>query len=266
MSLHTQPALIDLFDRFYSELLTQKLNLFKQIQSEDAQPIRTSDLNTIQHRLAQLILNLEAHHVLRYEHRRDSYGQAYEHVRYAMAALADEVMVGLHVPTEASETTVRSAWANSLLLEEKLFGTQIAGTLVFERIEALVGEGLKGWPRSLRQDVARVYLRLIVLGFQGQYGDRTEFVDLEASLVLKESAHQLRGVIEVPTTQIGDGAPVPVAITETTLFPETSAYTIADGEGGALADVKRYQKIAVSVATLALLLSSVVWLVATLTL
>lgn len=76
--------------------------------------------------------------------------------RYLKAALADEIL--LHTPWIG-----RERWT-AHLLESSLFRTNIAGDLVFSRIEEL----LSGREPSKR-DIARLYLFALALGFQGKY-------------------------------------------------------------------------------------------------
>lgn len=76
--------------------------------------------------------------------------------QYAMAALADEVMLNLNWPGA-------HGW-NQNLLEEVLFQTRVAGERIFDQIEVvLVGRDVT------HRDLAVVYLRLLGCGFEGKY-------------------------------------------------------------------------------------------------
>jgi type VI secretion system protein ImpK len=93
------------------------------------------------------------------ESRRESTRFELENVadaRYLKAALADEIL--LHTPWVG-----RERWT-AHLLESSLFRSNIAGDLVFRRIEEL----LSGREPS-RRDIARLYLFALALGFQGKY-------------------------------------------------------------------------------------------------
>lgn len=81
--------------------------------------------------------------------------ELYLQAQYAMAALADEIFLHLDWPG-------RLAWKENLL-EAKLFGTHRAGEVVLERIEAV----LRGRD-PVYAELARVYLMVLALGFEGK--------------------------------------------------------------------------------------------------
>ncbi|RTD85937.1 DotU family type IV/VI secretion system protein [Variovorax atrisoli] len=118
---------------------------------------RESDIDTVAQTLARHLENLLELQSL--ESRRESSRFELENVadaRYLKAALADEIL--LHTPWIG-----RERWT-AHLLESSLFRTNIAGDLVFSRIEEL----LSGREPSKR-DIARLYLFALALGFQGKY-------------------------------------------------------------------------------------------------
>jgi type VI secretion system protein ImpK len=78
--------------------------------------------------------------------------------QYVMAALADEVFLHL-------DWWGRGPWAASLL-EARLFGTQVAGERIFDRIDTLLRDR-----DPVQRDLAAVYLMALSLGFQGRYRD-----------------------------------------------------------------------------------------------
>jgi type VI secretion system protein ImpK len=82
--------------------------------------------------------------------------QIYRGAQYAMAAFADEVFLHLNWPG-------REAWREHLL-EFRLFGSHRAGEEVFERIEVLLRDR-----DSAYTELARIYLMVLALGFQGKY-------------------------------------------------------------------------------------------------
>jgi len=90
----------------------------------------------------------------------------YRDAQYVMAALADEVFLHL-------DWWGRGAWAASLL-EARLFGTQVAGERVFERIGQLLRDH-----DPVQRDLAAVYLMALSLGFQGRYRDSPDAYRLE---------------------------------------------------------------------------------------
>lgn len=76
--------------------------------------------------------------------------------RYLKAVLADEILLN-------AEWAGRDRWT-AYLLESTLFRTNVAGDLVFQRIEQL----LSGREPS-RRSIARLYLFALAVGFQGRY-------------------------------------------------------------------------------------------------
>jgi len=97
--------------------------------------------------------------------------------RYAMAALADEILI-LELDWPGC-----SAW-NSALLEERLFQSRVAGLQVFVHIEKL----LASYTRSpLDADLALVLLMTLELGFKGKYRGPSRVQELDA---LKRKLYQ----------------------------------------------------------------------------
>ena len=82
--------------------------------------------------------------------------EVYRRAQYAMAALADEIFINL-------DWIGRDTWREHLL-EMKLFGTHRAGDALFERIEELLRDR-----DSVYNELARIYLMVLALGFQGKY-------------------------------------------------------------------------------------------------
>lgn len=88
----------------------------------------------------------------------DIYGRA----QYAMAALADEIFIRDHQWSGAED------WSRKLL-ETELFGTHRAGEQLFERIEDLLRQR-----DAVQTELARVYLAVLALGFQGKFRNQPE--------------------------------------------------------------------------------------------
>ncbi|OXJ22611.1 type IV secretion protein DotU [Burkholderia sp. HI2714] len=76
--------------------------------------------------------------------------------RYLKAVLADEIL--LNTPWAG-----RERWTE-YLLESTLFRSNVAGDLVFRRIEQLLSER-----ESSRRSIARLYLFSLAMGFQGRF-------------------------------------------------------------------------------------------------
>lgn len=87
--------------------------------------------------------------------------EVYRRAQYAMAALADEVFLHLDWPG-------REAWRKNLL-ESRLFGSHRAGEELFERMEELLRDR-----DNVYGELARVYLTVLALGFQGKYRGHPE--------------------------------------------------------------------------------------------
>jgi type VI secretion system protein ImpK len=87
--------------------------------------------------------------------------EIYKRAQYAMAALADEIFLNLDWPG-------RDAWRQNLV-EAKLFDTHRAGEELFERIDDLLRDRDSG-----QAEIARVYLSVLALGFQGKYRGRPD--------------------------------------------------------------------------------------------
>jgi type VI secretion system protein ImpK len=93
--------------------------------------------------------------------------QAGREVQYLMAALTDEVFLNLDWPGAV-------AWGKQLL-EERLFGSHVAGERVFERIDELLQRR-----DPLTRELAETYLLALGAGFEGRFR-RTD-----ATAVLKD--------------------------------------------------------------------------------
>jgi len=83
--------------------------------------------------------------------------ELYRETQYAMAALADEVLLYM------TEWPGRGQWKDNLV-EMALFETRIAGERVFDNIDALVARGT-----AANADLAAVYLVVLSLDFRGKY-------------------------------------------------------------------------------------------------
>jgi type VI secretion system protein ImpK len=82
----------------------------------------------------------------------------YRQAQFAMAALGDEIFLNF-------DWEGRAMWREELL-ESKLFGSQHAGEILFDRIEELLRDR-----DAVGSELARVYLVVLALGFQGKYRD-----------------------------------------------------------------------------------------------
>ncbi len=107
--------------------------------------------------LSRHLLNLLEIQTL--QSRRDSTRFEMENVadaRYLKAVLADEILLN-------TSWAGRERWS-AHLLESTLFRTNVAGDLVFGRIEQLLSDR-----EPSRRNVARLYLFALAMGFQGRF-------------------------------------------------------------------------------------------------
>jgi type VI secretion system protein ImpK len=125
--------------------------------------------------------------------------EVYARAKYAMAALADEVFL-------RPESKARDAWMGHLL-EAALFRSQRAGEKFFENVDELSND--RG---AAAADLARIYLCVLGLGFQGKYRDRPD-----ATAALNEARRKLYHVIykRDPRPLNADDRLVPDAYAET---------------------------------------------------
>ncbi|MDR1551547.1 MAG: DotU family type IV/VI secretion system protein [Holosporaceae bacterium] len=75
---------------------------------------------------------------------------------YAMAAIADEVFLSM-------EWVGKKYWEENML-EQRYFGSQVAGEKIFHQIDSTV---TKNEPLSVEK--AEIYLKILALGFKGKY-------------------------------------------------------------------------------------------------
>jgi type VI secretion system protein ImpK len=80
------------------------------------------------------------------------------HARYLKAALADELLIH-------ADWAGRPHWRH-VLLEAQLFRTSNAGEKVFDEIEQILSQR-----EPAQRPIARLYLSVLSLGFQGRYRD-----------------------------------------------------------------------------------------------
>lgn len=100
--------------------------------------------------------------------------QDFRQAQFALAALADDVMLSLDWPGRAS-------WTQNLV-ETAIFGTSMAGEQIFRDIEALLKRR-----DAAQQDLAYVYFMTLSLGFQGQYRGQ---IQTEALVATRKQLHQ----------------------------------------------------------------------------
>ncbi len=93
----------------------------------------------------------------------EQHAQLYRQAQYLMVAFADELF--LHLYTWEG----RDAWQKEFLLETKMFNSRTAGQAIFDRLDQLLNQRD---PHML--ELARLYLIVLALGFEGKYRNITE--------------------------------------------------------------------------------------------
>ena len=133
--------------------------------------------------------------------------------QFVMAALADELMLRLRWEG-------REYWKVNLL-EQALFGSHQAGTLLFEKLDRLLAEND---PND--REMAAIFLQALSLGFRG--GHRGE----DGPRLLGAYRKKLHGFIYGEAPAITDSA--------TRLFPDAYDHTVVREERGFLPPVTRW--------------------------
>jgi type VI secretion system protein ImpK len=161
----SQSFLVQNFHEFFKLLLRQKefalratetgdpLTLEQETETEAEKSIENPLVNTIQRRLSLL---LEEQAINSTVEAGEFAASSYQDALYAMVSFADEVF--LNIPWIGQRP-----WENNLL-ESRFFQTQIAGELIFQKIENLVSTN-----DPMKADLAVVYLLILGLGFKGKF-------------------------------------------------------------------------------------------------
>lgn len=156
--------------------------------------------------------------------------------RYAMAALADEILL---LDPDLPPWTGRDAWLG-VLLERRLFGTNDAG----QRFFVLADQVLAASDRSaLRLDLASVFLLALQLGFKGRYRGA------EGAARLAEYRHRLHLVAR---RSAADESALPA-------FPQAYEQLLVGEKEQRFAPLARWYAPGLMVAAAYLLISTGVW-------
>jgi type VI secretion system protein ImpK len=141
----TESSLYRYFHEFYHEIIAIK-----------AAP---AECSRIQH---QLMGVFERQRLDASQRGGEQHLQLYQEAQYLMVALTDEIFLHL------LEWVGKDTWRTQLL-EVKMFNSQIAGQRVFEKLKTLLN---RRDPHTL--ELARLYLIVLFLGFQGKYRNTTD--------------------------------------------------------------------------------------------
>lgn len=149
-------GLVEQFREFHAELLRVRyaLEVGGRLAGRGDDDVDPAELAGRVHYRLRALLERQAVDALR---RGGSYGsEIFREAQYLMAALADETL--LH----RLEWDGRDLWTDHLV-ETALFGTQIAGERVFDRLDAIMDAGVRIHP-----ELATIYLATLSLGFRGR--------------------------------------------------------------------------------------------------
>lgn len=225
--------LLQQFHSFYKEILSKKNRIEAEIRkSGDDFDEGSNPLSEIFNDLLSILEN-QALESARWG---GEYGASvYRDAQYVMAIFADEIFININW-----EKYGHLDWQEDLL-ENRLFGTHVSGTLFFEKIDTL----LKGGDTS-RTEMAAIYHLAISLGFQGKYRGTVSILELD------EYRKKLYAYIfqKKPVTS-GE---------ENIFFPEAYEYTLDQWSIGKLPHVMKWMGVVVCLFIICLAASHLVWL------
>jgi type VI secretion system protein ImpK len=230
----TEYGLIAQFREFHSELLRIRyaLGVGGRLAERGEGTLDAGELaGRVHHRLRSL-LERQATDALR---RSGGYGaELYREAQYLMAALADEVL--LH----RLDWDGRDLWTDHLL-ENALFGTQVAGERVFDRLESILAEGGR-----IQPELASIYLATLSLGFRGR-------------LWRPADARELRGYRQGLARAIARHDPDMTRREKGHLFPGAYAATLSEGRAVRLPHVRPWLVALAGLVVAFLVVSHTVW-------
>ncbi|MBX3456830.1 MAG: DotU family type IV/VI secretion system protein [Candidatus Paracaedibacteraceae bacterium] len=188
-SAATSTFLMQYFQEFYRELLIQKEialrtledgiaftpppevhtetqsdNIVEQDQAEhdEAQGQETVEITTITDTIQHKFRSMFERFSLEAQNQVGEFAVShFQDALYAMVALLDETFLSF-------SWVGKTRWENNLI-EKQFFHTQIAGELVFRKIDDLLENN-----DPMRNDVANIYMMILSLGFKGRYRDLGE--------------------------------------------------------------------------------------------
>lgn len=236
--------LVFIFERFHEELLRQKDFLSHQTYPQSLQTSTNTnedhlkqDINS-ERSFTEIVQNnlkrcIEEQTTWYRHHAIPKVEADLEETRYLMAVLSDEIF--LHFPFDGVKS-----WHLSIL-EGQLFHTQIAGELVFRRLDALLASR-----DLLKKDLAKIYLFILGLGFRGQY-NRPEDQGL-----IKAYQDQLFYFIQGHTSKFYTQAYGP-------LQSQPYEYTLIGTPSKGLADLKTWIKYGYIFVVIYLAFSHFIW-------
>lgn len=229
---HTRSFLYQQFLHFYREVAALVGKIERQNDPTQREQLVSKDYESLNHKIVsdKLMLVLDRQAALVAVNRDAVEPRLFEEARYVMVAVADEMFLDLNWPD-------REAWGDHLL-EEQLVGSQAAGDLLFVRLEQLLA--LNG---PVYEDLAKVYLTALALGFRGRYRAGDPHGELE---VYRRRLY----------TYIFKHEPEPGS---RALFPQNKEVAYRDDKPRHLPTVQRLLKASVALTAVWVIGTSAVW-------
>jgi type VI secretion system protein ImpK len=234
-----ESTLIARFREFYSEVVQLKRMVESGSWShsgdddENLLPSPVRAATSVQQRLVEVIERQDRTKVSVGD---DLGASVLDDARYLMVVLADEVFLLL-------DWEGREPWRDNLL-ESRFFGSHAAGEIVFDQLERLLQARDPAYA-----DLAKVYLFVLALGFEGRYrgtNDRRELSDFRRrtfSLIARREPNLLD-----ETRQ---------------LFPDAYAFTLDQGTERRLPPIRKWVGALAISCLLFLIFGHVLWTIET---
>ena len=231
----TSSFLLNCFYDFYSEVVHQKQHLTSRIEKHaqgSTSDEASSEEDTI-HPVQIKLLSILEEQVLEARRQGGEYGISYyKEAQYAMAALADEIFLNM-------DWIGKEPWKSNLL-ESKLFGSHVAGELIFQKVDNILKERDPAFT-----EISTIYLLTISLGFKGRFRGR------EDSGQLDDYRKRLFRYIFQRDPDLSQSS--------RQLFPDAYAYTLEQGTGRRLPHLRKWIALIVGLIVLGLLVSYGIW-------
>lgn len=157
----------------------------------------------------------------------------YEEIKFAMVVLVDEIFLNI-------DWSAHSYWENNLL-EQRIYGTHSGGQVLFQKIDNILKQRNPIW-----NDVARVYLAVLGLGFRGKFINPADQENLQ-----KYSAQLYVLINNMPIGSVQ--API------TVITPEASQETLSGLRAKELPDTRNWYIAFTVITLLYLMISYLVW-------
>jgi len=206
----SETLLVSQFRAFYGEVLRLKRLVTSGTWATsatspgDEDTVRTQTVTAVWQRLLSL---LEQQELVAGRYGGEYGAMFYKEAQYVMAALADETFLHL-------DWCGKAAWQTQLL-EARLFGSQSAGEVLFQKLERLLNNR-----DPVYAELNTVYLMALALGFQGKFRGSSE-------------AGQLADYRRRLYAGIAHRKPDLLSATRQ-LCPEAHAHTLVAGQAGRL--------------------------------